>query len=208
MTRLRGIDEVDIREAAMVIIKGGLVAYPTDTVYGLGCDPFNSEAVDRLSRAKERGKGSFPILVSSLDKAKQLGMFSDVAIQLAARFWPGPFTMVVPALASLPPSVTGDFSTVGLRIPNHETAEKLINNCNGAVIGTSANISGNPSPRTADEVMRQLKDRIDLVLDGGPALVSRESTVARVIQENVTVLREAAIRWDEILKVLEGSPLG
>lgn len=192
MTRLVGKDADSIRQATELIRAGGLVAYPTDTVYGLGCDPFNSDAIDRLARAKERTKGSFPILVDSLSRAQQLGVFSDATTRLAGRFWPGPLTVVVPLKISLPSGVTGDSSTIGLRIPDHEICGKLIRGCNGAIIGTSANLSANPSPTTAMEVLRELKNRIDLIIDGGPAPLGRESTVVRVAYGEVSVLREGA----------------
>ena len=207
MTRIVSTENGSIHEARNVVRRGGLVAYPTDTVYGLGCDPFNPEAVERVVRSKGRSKGSLPILIESLDVAQEYGSFSEPAIRLAEIFWPGPLTLVVPAKTSFPSSVTGDSSTIGLRIPNHAFARKLIKSCGGALIGTSANLSGNPPPKTADEVMRELKDRIDLIVDGGPALTGKESTVARVMEGIVSVLREGAISREEILKAIRPNPV-
>ncbi len=203
MTRVVPVHEDTIRDAAALIRQGGLVAYPTDTVYGLGCDPFNADAVERLVKSKGRNKGSLPVLVESTYVARQLGTFSDLAVHLAEKFWPGPLTIVVPLKASLPADVTGDFETIGLRIPNHPVACKLIRGCYGAIIGTSANLSGKPSSKTADEVMRDLKGRIDLIIDGGPVLSGKESTVAKVVEYRVSVLREGAIPRGEILKAIE-----
>jgi L-threonylcarbamoyladenylate synthase len=202
MTRLIGTSLEDIRQAARLVHEGGLIAYPTDTVYGLGCDPFNSDAVDRLVEAKERVKGSLPILVSSLAEAERIGEINEVAAALASKFWPGPLTLVVRMRSNLPTKVTGDSQLVGLRIPNHETARPLIQESGGAIVGTSANISGHRSPSTAQEVLRELGGRIDLILDGGPTLLGRESTVVRIIGDAITVLREAAISQDDILKAL------
>ncbi len=200
MTRLVTTDNDSIHEARNIVRRGGLIAYPTDTVYALGCDPFSTEAVERVVRSKGRSKGSLPILVESTDLARGYGSFSDLAIRLAEKFWPGPLTLVVPAKAHFPSSVTGDSLTVGLRVPNHEFAKRLIKSCGGALVGTSANLSGNPSPRTADKVMRELKDRVDIIIDGGTVLTGKESTVARVAEGTVSVLREGAIPSEEILK--------
>jgi len=109
---------------------------------------------------------------------------------------------VVRSCGDFPARVTGDTFLVGLRIPNHETAGRLIKECGGALIGTSANISGHASLKTADDVFRELEGRIDLVVVGGPAPIGRESTVVRVIGEEVTVLREGAVSRDDILKAL------
>src|SRR3989442_293519 len=202
MTRLIGTSLNDIREAARLVHEGGLIAYPTDTVYGLCCDPFNSDAVDRLVKAKERVKGSLPILVSSLAEAERIGEINEVAAALASKFWPGPLTLVVQMRSNLPANVTGDSQLVGLRIPNHETARTLIQESGGAIVGTSANISGYRSLSTAQEVFRELGGRIDLVLDGGPTALARESTVVKVIGDEIKVLREAGISRDDILKAL------
>lgn len=201
MARVVGISIEDIEEAAKLVREGLLIAYPTDTVYGLGCNPFDADAVDRLVKAKDRVKGSLPILVSSLRDAERLGEISDGGARLANRFWPGPLTLVVRARATFPPKVTRD-ALVGLRIPKHEIARRLIKECGGALIGTSANISGRPSSRTAEEVVNQLGDRVDLVVDGGPALLGRESTVLRVLGDEYAVLREGAISRDDTLKTL------
>ena len=202
MTKLVGITDDNIKEAVKLVLAGRLIAYPTDTVYGLGCNPFNLDAVARLVKAKERVKGSLPILVSSIREAEQMGEMKRIAAELASKFWPGPLTLVVKSRSSLPATVTGSSLMVGLRIPNHEIARRLIYESDGAIIGTSANISGHPSLRTAEEVFRELEGRIDLVLNGGPVTTGRESTVVRVLGEEVTVLREGAISRDDILKAL------
>jgi L-threonylcarbamoyladenylate synthase len=206
LTRLIGMGIEDIREAAKLVLAGRLIAYPTDTVYGLGCNPFDSGAVERLVKAKERVRGSLPILVSSRADAEKLGEIDETARVLTDKFWPGPLTLVVGIRKKLPPKVTDDSQLVGLRIPNHEIARRLIQECGGAIIGTSANISGHPSLRTGDEVFRELEGRIDLVIDGGPAPLGRESTVVRISGDRVTVIREAAVSRHDILKALSVTP--
>ncbi len=202
MTRLIGTSVDNIREAARLVLEGGLIAYPTDTVYGLGCNPFDAAAVDRLVKAKDRIKGSLPILVSSFAEAERIGEINKKSTALASKFWPGPLTLVVQTRNNLPARVTDNSQLVGLRIPNHEATRRLILESGGAIIGTSANISGQRSLSTAQEVLRELGGRIDLVLDGGPTLLGRESTVVRIIGDEITVLREAAISRDDILKAL------
>jgi L-threonylcarbamoyladenylate synthase len=203
MARLVPADDEGITEAAKLVLKGRLVAYPTETVYGLGCNPIDKKAVDRLILAKERLKGALPILVNSMVIAKKIGEFNKTALRLAGKFWPGPLTLIVPLRANLPGPVTDNSPFVGLRIPMHKTALYLAEKCEGWIIGTSANISGRPSPRTADEVLNQLGERLDLILDGGPTTLGKESTVAKVLGGEVEVLREGAITRDEILKALK-----
>ncbi len=202
MTRLVGVSVGEIKDAAKLVLAGRLIAYPTDTVYGLGCNPFDADAVERLVNAKERVKDSLPILASSLKEAERLGEMSGVAAELANRFWPGPLTLVVLARSNFPAKVTGHSLLVGLRIPNHETARRLIQESGGALIGTSANISGRPPLTTAQDVVRELKGRVDLVIDGGPSPLRRESTVVRILGDEITMLREGAISRDDILKTL------
>ena len=202
MTRLIGTSVENIREAARLVLEGGLIAYPTDTVYALGCDPFDLDAVDRLVKAKERIKGSLPILVSSLGDAERIGEINEKSAALARKFWPGPLTLIVQTRSNLPGKVTDNSQSVGLRIPNHEATRRLILESGGAIVGTSANISGQRSLSTAQEVLEELGGRIDLVLDGGPTLLGRESTVVRILEYDITVLREGAISRDDILKAL------
>jgi L-threonylcarbamoyladenylate synthase len=192
-----------IEEAAKLVREGRLVAYPTETVYGLGCNPFNKEAVDQLIFAKRREKGALPILVNSMIAAKKLGEFNRTSLRLAGRFWPGPLTLIVPLRAKLPAPVTNNSQFVGLRIPKNETALRLIEKCEGSIIGTSANVSGRSSPRTADEVLNQLGEGLDLILDAGPTTLGKESTVAKVLGAGVEVLREGAISRDDVLKALK-----
>ena len=206
MTRILKIDASTIREAAEIIRKGGVVAYPTDTVYGLGCDPFNHEAVDRLFKAKERAGGALPVLVESLEEAMEIGQFDENATRLARRHWPGPLTLVVPVKVRLPPQVTGSSDTVGLRVPHRKETLDLIEQSGGALVGTSANIAGNPSSKSAEEVLKELENRIDIVLDGGPATLGMESTIVKIDNGQVSILREKAIPREEIFNTLRLRP--
>ena len=203
LTRLLRIGSESIREAAATIFKGGLVVYPTDTVYGLGCHPFDKEAVNKVSDVKRRSKGNFPLLVGSIEKAKELGEVDGNAETLALRFWPGPLTIVVSSRAEFPPAIVGTDRMVGLRIPGRKDTLDLISMCGGSLVGTSANISGAPSTTRAEEALKTFEGKVDLVLDGGSLSKSPESTVVRVAGNHVDILREGAISRQEIVMALK-----
>lgn len=188
--------------AAKVVRRGGLVAYPTDTVYGLGCDPFNPKAVEKLIEAKGRGKKPLPVLVDELSSAERIAVISQKARELAQRFWPGPLTIVVPRKPSLPDVVTFGEPKVGVRVPNLSDTIELIRLSGGALIGTSANKSGAPPPRSAEGVVRELGDKVDVILDGGPSPIGVPSTVIDLSQEPPRVLREGAVSRRDLEKVL------
>src|SRR6266849_9192551 len=164
MTKVLMMSEVSSREAASAVREGKISVFPTDTVYGLGCDPFNARAVQRLVAAKKRSGAPLPVLVASLDRARQIGSFNADAERLARAFWPGALTLVVPDTSNLPEEVTGSNGTVGLRVPDRTDTRNLIVQSGGAIIGTSANISGNPSPTTAKEVEKELGAAVDIIL--------------------------------------------
>jgi len=188
--------------AAKQVLRGGVIAYPTDTVYGLGCDPFNTESVGRLVQVKKRAKGALPVLIDSMRNARRLGEFDKASTVLAGRFWPGPLTLVLPVREKFPEAVTDGSQFVGLRMPKHGIALQLITKCHGCLVGTSANVSGHPSPRTAQEVLDELGTSIDLVIDGGPTPLGKESTVVKTIGKQVDIVRAGAISQDEILIAL------
>ncbi len=190
--RLLAIERDSIALAAVQVRRGGLVVFPTDTVYGLGCDPLNQAAVRRLFEAKGRTSKPVPVLCSSTEKAADLVKLSPRALELAAKFWPGALTIVAPLRRSVPPQLTQGKPNLGVRIPAHPGATALIAACGGRLTGTSANLSGHPSSRTAAECMDQLGDAVDIILDGG-RLGGTESTVVQVVGEEVTLLRAGQI---------------
>ena len=203
LTRLLRIGNESIREAAATILKGGLVVYPTDTVYGLGCHPFDEEAVNKVADLKRRSKGNFPVLVGSIERAKELGEVDGDAETLALRFWPGPLTIVVSSRAEFPPRIVGSDGMVGLRVPGRKDTLDFIAMCGGSIVGTSANISGAPSMRQAQEAQKTFEGKVDLVLDGGSLSKRPESTVVRVTGKHVDILREGAISRQEIVMALK-----
>src|SRR6478672_9305291 len=166
--------------AARCLAAGGLVAFPTETVYGLGADAANGEAVARLYAAK--GRPAFnPLIahVGTLALARELGRFGADAERLAQAFWPGPLTLVVPRQAGAPVSdlAVAGLDTVAVRMPAHPVAQALLAEFGGAIVAPSANRSGHVSPTDAAHVLADLRGRIDLILDGGPCTVGVESTI-------------------------------
>lgn len=193
MSREENLD-MKIKEAATVVKRGGVIIYPTDTVYGIGCDPFNSNAVRKLFKIKGRGPGPVPILVSSLRDAESIADFSRRAVQIARNYWPGPLTLVLTERGKLPAIVCGDNATVGLRIPQNPLTLKLIVLSGGFLVGTSANKSGHKPARTAEEAVADLSVDIDYVLDGGPAELGIESTVLDISTDEPKILRLGAAK--------------
>ena len=205
LTRFLKISGESIQQAAMAIQKGGLVVYPTDTVYGLGCDPFDEKAVDKVATTKGRNKGNFPVLVNTLGKARELGDVNGDVEALALRFWPGPLTIVVPSHAILPFQVIGLEKVIGLRIPGRQDTLDLISKSGGSLLGTSANISGNPSLSKAEDALKVFDGKVDIVLDGGLMSTGVESTVVRKVKSGIQVLREGAISRGELRTALASS---
>src|SRR4051812_1359954 len=169
----------DIRRAAQVLRSGGLVAFPTETVYGLGADATNADAVAKIFAAKGRPSTN-PLIVHVADAATARRYATDwpvAASRLAERFWPGPLTLVLPKAMSIVSAVTAGLGTVGLRVPNHPLALQLLQDFSGPVAAPSANRSNRVSPTTAQHVRDELGDSVDVILDGGPCAVGIESTV-------------------------------
>lgn len=186
-------DRDSVDRARQVVIRGGLIVYPTDTVYGLGCDPTNEGAVRRLVEAKGRQTKPISVLCSSVHSAAELVELNQEALELARKFWPGALTIVAPMKRSLPALLHQGTGTLGVRVPSLPLCVTLIEACGGWLTGTSANISGSPAARTAAEALTQLGDRVDLVLDGG-RLDGLESTVVRVGIDGIQVLRVGPVR--------------
>jgi len=192
-----------VDEASRVVKEGGLIVYPTDTVYGLGADPFNESAVERVFEAKRREAKPMPVLVPSLDAASRLVHVNDPARRLMEAFWPGALTIVLPSRGALPSRVTAGLSSVGVRVPSHPVALRLVEACGGALIGTSANVSGRPPPRTVEEALAQLGGSVDVAIDAGPALHGVPSTVVDLSSGEPRLVREGAVKWLDVLAALK-----
>ena len=190
-------------QALAVLRSGGLVAFPTDTVYGLGCLAFDGKAVESIYAAKDRPvEKAIPILVGEImDTQKIVTEFPPVPRILALRFWPGPLTCILPKKPTLPEAVSAT-STIGVRIPDEVTARVLLRD-SGPMAVTSANISGQPSPSTAEEVFNQLNGRIPLIIDGGRTPGGVPSTVVDCLSDEIKILREGPISADDIQNYLQ-----
>jgi len=197
---MRRLGPAEIEECARIVRGGGVIAYPTDTVYGLGCDPFDVGAVKRLIAVKGERNKPLPILVDGVESAERVARLDRTARMLIDHFWPGALTVVVTKREAVPHEVTLGES-VGVRCPNSRMALELIRLCGGYLIGTSANITGERPCKNASEVIAQIGPKLDAVLDGGETL-GIESTVVRPLDGMVRVLRRGAISSDEIAKVI------
>ena len=192
-----------VSQALEVLENGGLVAFPTDTVYGLGALAFDAAAVESIYAAKDRPvEKAIPILLGGPEDLDKVSMdVPAMAEKLAARFWPGPLTLVFPKHPSLPDVVSAT-ATVGVRVPDHPIARTLLRAA-GPMAVTSANISGQDSPKTAGDVYRQLDGRIPLILDGGETLGGVSSTVVDCLGIDPVILREGPVTLEEIQSVLD-----
>lgn len=195
-----------INYAAQFIRRGQVVGVPTDTVYGLSADPFNLAAIEQVFQVKGRPETrALPILVSSIEQAVTLVRdVPNVFLVLAHKFWPGALTLVVEATHRLPLKVTGNSGRVALRWPDSRITTALIDAAGGPVTGTSANLSGFPSCTNAQQIVKQLGDRLPLILDGGDTGETLASTIVRVDGDDWAIAREGAVSEAEIEKALNG----
>ncbi len=200
-TRLLAPDQIGLDAAAVLLRDGQLVAFPTETVYGLGGDARSDLAVARIFDAKGRPRFN-PLIVhvAGLDAAQEIAAFSPLARDLAARFWPGPLTLVLPlrAGAGISALVTADLPSVAIRVPAHPMARALIDQFGGPLAAPSANPSGRISPTSAQHVMAGLGGRIAAVVDGGPCAVGVESTILALLDGGPRLLRQGGTAQEEI----------
>lgn len=184
-----------LERAITSIQRGGVIAFPTDTVYGLGGSLAHPEALERIFAIKGRDRErTLPVLLASpSDLGIVTSSVSPAVREMARLFWPGPLTIALPALETLPSQVVASDDTVGVRVPDHSVALTIAQRCGGAIAVTSANISGEPPACRGDEINRTLADRIDIVLDGGIAPCGLPSSVIRPDGDTIVVIREGAI---------------
>jgi L-threonylcarbamoyladenylate synthase len=193
-----------LTRVAAIIRAGGVAAIPTETLYGLAVDPFNAAAVSRLFAVKGRDLSrAVPLVASDMAQIqRQLGQPPPVLATLAARFWPGPLTVVVPAPPTLPSELTGGSGRVGVRVPGHPVARALCHVYGSVLTATSANISGEPATGDPDGVAASLGDTIDVLLDSGRTPGGPPSTVLDASDGPVRLIRAGAIPWDKVLECL------
>jgi L-threonylcarbamoyladenylate synthase len=198
-TRVLHTDRAGIAEAAAILRAGGLVAFPTETVYGLGAHALDPRAVRRIFTAKRRPPDD-PLIVHVAELARVDGVAvqNAVARQLERRFWPGPLTLVLPKRPVVPGEVTAGLDTVAVRVPAHPDAHALLVACGLPLAAPSANLFGRPSPTRAEHVLDDLGSRIDAILDGGPTPVGVESTIIDVSTTPPRLLRPGGVPAEEI----------
>jgi L-threonylcarbamoyladenylate synthase len=190
-----------------VIARGGVIAYRTDTFYGLGADPYNRDAVRKIKQLKGR-EDHKPILIIISDRQDLSRFIAEPTPQfnlLAEAFWPGPLTLIGPAAADVPDEITAGTKSIGVRLPNDENLRGLVRACGGALTATSANPSNQPPATSAQEVFRYFGEAIDLIVDGGGVTTDQPSTVVDVSDVGPKLIREGAILWLDIQAALAGS---
>ena len=206
--RIEDVERCDnvIERAAEVIAAGGIVAYPTDTSYGLGCDPRNRDALERLTAVKRRDRRlGFPLLFADEIQCELYHDFQELERVIANVFWPGALTMIVKPRPDVPAHITAGRSSIAIRVPDHIVPRGIARKIGGPIVGTSANRSGGPSPFNLSVALEQLGDEVDLYIDGGPALVQDNSTIIGVEAAevegaplNIKIFREGALPISQI----------
>jgi L-threonylcarbamoyladenylate synthase len=203
--RTEALQDADYAQLVALLESGGVIAFPTDTAYGLGADPFNEVAVERVFQIKGRVETK-PILliVDSLAMAESVSVPPPLFRETAGRFWPGPLTMIVPAKKSLSSKVTAGPNTIGLRWPIAAFATSLAQRSNRPITATSANRTGMPSAVTAEEVRAQLGESIDALIDGGTLPARVGSTLLDLTVEPPVVRREGPVSFDNLQQFFGG----
>jgi L-threonylcarbamoyladenylate synthase len=194
-----------LARAAAVIRAGGIVAFPTDTLYGLAADPFNAAAVRRVFEAKERPSGLALPLVAA-DRAQvvsQIGPLTPLALRLAEQFWPGPLTILMRAPRAMAAGVSSDAGKVGVRVPAHAVARELCRSAGSVLVATSANPSGRPATTNPTDVQASMGGSIDMLIDSGPTALVQPSTIVDATGDEVQLIRAGAIPWEEIEACLQ-----
>jgi L-threonylcarbamoyladenylate synthase len=196
-----------LARAADLIAHGEVVAYPTETFYGLAADPRNAHAIERVFAAKgRRSDEPLPLIAAHLIQVERwFGALSPLAAKLANEFWPGPLTLVLPLPAdhALPANLTAGRDNIAVRVPKHLLARTLAGDVGGMITSTSANPSGTPPATTADEVRRTLADRVAMVIDGGTTPGGAPSTIVDVIGVQPRLVRAGVIAWERVLSSLQ-----
>ena len=197
----------NIKKAAHIIKQGGIVVFPTETVYGLGADAFNPQAVAKIFEVKERPR--FDPLIVHINSLKWLDILcsnvNDIVLNLARKFWPGPLTLVLPKKRGVPDIVTAGLSTVAIRMPDSKVALSLIEEAGTPIAAPSANKFGRLSSTCVEHVIKQFSSGIDIILDGGRCKIGVESTIVEVEENKIRVLRCGGLSLEEIAKVVNMS---
>ena len=190
-------DDEGITKASSIITEGGIAVFPTDTVYGIGCNPFDSKAVEKVYSIKSRSKSKpFPILTDSLETAEKIAEFDARSRQMAKKFWPGPLTILVKLKDQDLQQSLGLTDKIGLRVPNHDCTLELLKKCH-FLVGTSANKSGKNSFVDPNRCMESI-DGFDVFVDGGKINSDSESTIIEIINDKIKVIRRGVLSEEEL----------
>lgn len=201
---LRDVNKYEeIESASKVIQEGGLVLFPTETVYGIGANALNDEAVKKIFIAKGRAQDNPLILhISSFDMLNEIAEnISELEYKLMDAFWPGPLTIILNKKKGIANEATCNGDTVGVRMPSNRIAYELIKRANVPIAAPSANISGRPSGTNIDDIFEELKDKVDFIINGGESEIGLESTVVRVIDDEIKILRPGKITKEDMIKI-------
>jgi len=190
----------EVKKASTIISQGGIAIFPTDTVYGIGCNPYDKEAVKKIYKIKSRDISKpFPILAYSKNIAKKIASFDKLSEKYAERFWPGPLTLILESKDQKLKNSLNVIKKIAVRVPDHECTLELLKECE-FLVGTSANVSGHSSFRNPDECFRNMKN-YDVFIDGGIIVSKGESTIIEIENEKVKIIREGSLSEQEILEV-------
>jgi L-threonylcarbamoyladenylate synthase len=200
--KLVSADEQGLKTAARSILTGGVVIYPTETVYGLGALPSDPDATKRICEIKGRADKPMPLICSDIEKARKVVQFNTAAEILAKKFWPGPLTLVLPKKVDYPFWVTRHKDTLAIRVPGHEAARRLAGLSAGVIVSTSANKSGQSPVTSGKEAVQKFGNTVDIIIDGGPSLGQSPSTVLDLSSDELWIHRSGPISGDEIIKAL------
>ena len=191
-------DKEGIEKASQIINRGGIAVFPTDTVYGIGCDPYNKDSVRKIYEIKSRNVSKpFPVLVYSKDIAERIAFFDEFTKKIAEKFWPGPLTIILKLTDEKLKESLNVTDKIAVRVPNHKCTLELLKKCN-FLVGTSANISGHSSFTNPDECFNNLKE-YDIFVDGGIITSKSESTIIEIENEKIKIIREGSLSHEEIL---------
>ena len=187
-----------IEKASQIINQGGIVVFPTDTVYGIGCDPYNKDSVRKIYEIKSRKISKpFPVLVYSKDIAERIAFFDEFTKKIVERFWPGPLTVILKLTDENLKESLNITDKIAIRVPNHKCTLELLKKCN-FLVGTSANISGHSSFTNPDECFNNFR-KYDVFVDGGIITSKSESTIIEIENEEIKIIREGSLSHEEIL---------
>jgi L-threonylcarbamoyladenylate synthase len=196
--------KADLLRAVTVLRNGGVVAYPTDTLYGLAVDPRSARAVGRLLEVKKREHGhAIPLIAANLQQAHEAALFDDGADRLAAAFWPGPLSIVLPAREVIRPELRAADGSVAIRVAAHPVSQSLAAGLGFCVTATSANLSGDPPTASPTVVARTIGTRIDFLLDDGESPGGAPSTIVDLRHAEPRLVRVGAIAWERVLRSIE-----